>query len=291
MQAITLPALQALKEKRIFFALGPCRNRRHYLAAKLLGAVRAREEVRKLLVIFEVAPSTVRPRRLSLATGTSSSARRAVTELRALLRPLPARALQLFSLGAGVRRPDIRLMQNTGRSSIMQQQKDTLVGWLNDAYALERNLENVLENHAKDAKDFPQVASGIRQHLEETRRHAELVKGLVERLGGSTSAVKTAMGKVSGLFAGMSTGVFPDELVKNALSDYAAEHFEIASYRGLIVAARALGENDVVRVCEQILRDEENMARWLEQNLPVLVQEHLGREVAVGSGAGSFRTT
>jgi ferritin-like metal-binding protein YciE len=173
----------------------------------------------------------------------------------------------------------------------MQQQRETLVGWLNDAYALERNLENVLENHAKDAKDYPQVASAIQQHLEETRRHAELVKGLVERLGGSTSSVKTAMGKVSGLFAGMSTGVFPDELVKNALADYASEHFEIASYRALIVAARALGENEVVSVCEQILRDEEKMARWLEQNLPMVVQEHLGREVAVGAGSGSFRTT
>jgi ferritin-like metal-binding protein YciE len=173
--------------------------------------------------------------------------------------------------------------------------KDTLIGWLNDAYALERNLENVLENHAKDAKDYPQVQTRIQQHLEETRRHAELVKGLVEQLGGSTSSVKTAMGKVGGMFAGMSTGAFPDELVKNGLADYASEHFEIASYRALIEGARALGETEVARVCEQILRDEQEMARWLEQSLPMLVREYLGQGAAVGAGMGpgqgSFRTT
>jgi ferritin-like metal-binding protein YciE len=173
----------------------------------------------------------------------------------------------------------------------MQQQKEALIGWLNDAYAMERNLENVLENHVKDAKDHPQVASAIQRHLEETRRHAELVKGCVERLGGSTSSVKTAMGKVAGLFGGISTGIFPDELVKNALADYAAEHMEIAAYRALIVAARFLGETEVVRVCEQILPDEERMAKWLEQNLPMVVQDYLSREVAVGAGVGSRSTS
>jgi ferritin-like metal-binding protein YciE len=175
----------------------------------------------------------------------------------------------------------------------MQNPRETLLGWLNDAYAMERGLENVLENHANDAKDMPQAEGRIRQHLEETRRHAELVKGLVERMGGSTSTVKTTMGKVTGFFQGMSTGASPDELVKNGLSDYAAEHFEIASYRALIEGARALGENEVVRVCEQILRDEQEMARWLEQSLPMLVQDYLGQGATVGAGAGKsgFRTT
>jgi ferritin-like metal-binding protein YciE len=112
-----------------------------------------------------------------------------------------------------------------------------------------------------------------------------MVEQCIARLGGSTSTLKTALGTVSGFFQGRSTGAAPDELVKNALSDYAAEHFEIACYRALIVAARALGINDVVQICEQILRDEEDMARWLESHLPTTVQEYLGSEVAVGVGA------
>jgi ferritin-like metal-binding protein YciE len=168
--------------------------------------------------------------------------------------------------------------------------RETLIGWLNDAYAMEKGLVQVLENHANDVKDRPEMYRMIAQHLEQTKMHAERVRDCVERLGGSTSSVKTAMGAVSGFFQGRSTGASPDELVKNALSDYAAEHFEIASYRALIVAARALGENQVVQVCESILRDEEEMARWLEQNLPNVVQEYLGVQTTVGAGMGSMNT-
>ena len=168
----------------------------------------------------------------------------------------------------------------------MKDQKETLISWLNDAYSMEKGLVQVLENHAKDAKDHPEAFRKISEHLEATRRHADMVEQCIARLGGSTSSVKTAMGTVAGFFQGRSTGAAPDELVKNALSDYAAEHFEIACYRALIVAARALGVNDVVQICEQILRDEEDMARWLESSLPATVQEYLGTEVTAGSLAG-----
>ena len=167
----------------------------------------------------------------------------------------------------------------------MAHQKETLIGWLNDAYAMEKGLVQVLENHASDVKDRPEMYRKIAEHLEKTKMHAERVRDCVERLGGSTSSMKTAMGAISGFFQGRSTGASPDELVKNALSDYAAEHFEIASYKALIVAARALGEQEVAQVCETILRDEEDMARWLEQQLPTVVQEYLGQETHVGAGS------
>lgn len=162
--------------------------------------------------------------------------------------------------------------------------RETLIGWLNDAYAMEKGLVQVLENHANDVKDRPEMYRKIAEHLEKTKMHAERVRDCVERLGGSTSTVKTTLGAVSGFFQGRSTGASPDELVKNALADYASEHLEIASYRALIVAARALGEHDVVRVCEGILSDEEDMARWLEQSLPTVVQEYLGQHATVGTG-------
>jgi ferritin-like metal-binding protein YciE len=172
-----------------------------------------------------------------------------------------------------------------------QEPRETLIGWLNDAYAMEKGLVQVLENHANDVKDRPEMYRMMAQHLEQTRMHAERVKDCVERLGGSISTVKTAMGSVSGFFQGRSTGISPDELVKNGLSDYAAEHFEIASYRALITAARLLGENQVVQVCESILRDEEEMANWLEKTLPTVVQEYLGVQTTVGAGSMNPGTT
>ena len=140
-------------------------------------------------------------------------------------------------------------------------------------------------------RSHPELARKISEHLELTRRHADMVEQCIARLGGSTSTLKTAMGTVSGFFQGRSTGVAPDELVKTALSDYAAEHFEIASYRALIAAARALGQNEIVQICEDILRDEEDMARWLEKQLPMMVQEYLGQGVAQGVGQQTGSTS
>jgi ferritin-like metal-binding protein YciE len=168
----------------------------------------------------------------------------------------------------------------------MKDQKETLLSWLNDAYAMEKGQVQVLENHVKDAEDKPEIHRKLAEHLELTRRHADMVEQCVARLGGSTSSMKTAMGTVAGFFQGRSTGAAPDELVKNALSDYAAEHFEIACYRALITGARAVGAADVAQVCEQILRDEEDMARWLESRLPMTVQQYLGTEVTAGSMSG-----
>ncbi|MEA2515419.1 MAG: hypothetical protein QOJ59_4908 [Thermomicrobiales bacterium] len=148
-----------------------------------------------------------------------------------------------------------------------------LIGWLNDAYAMERSIIQVLENHTRDAKDHPDLQARLQQHLEETRGHAEQVKGCVERLGGNTSAIKTGMATVMGTVQGMSTALARDELVKNALHDYATEYFEMASYKSLIAASQDIGDQETVNVCQQILQDEESMAAFLDQQLPIITIE------------------
>jgi ferritin-like metal-binding protein YciE len=161
-------------------------------------------------------------------------------------------------------------------------QQETLIAWLNDAHAMEKSLAPVLENHAKDADLHPEMQVKLQEHLNETKQHAELVAGCIKRLGGSVSTVKSGLGTVMGTVQGMSTGMAKDELVKNALADYAAEHFEIASYRSLIAAAEELGDQQTVGVCQQILRDEEEMAGWLEQHLPTITREYLAKQANKG---------
>ncbi|HEV2109614.1 MAG TPA: ferritin-like domain-containing protein [Thermomicrobiales bacterium] len=154
--------------------------------------------------------------------------------------------------------------------------QEKLIAWLNDAHAMETSVAQVLEAHAKEAKDHPLMQTRMQEHLEETRRHADLVKGCIERLGSSPSTIKSGMGTVMGTVQGMSTALAKDKLVKNALADYASEHFEIASYQALVTAALQIGDQQTATVCQDILRDEDQMARWLEQQLPVIVQETIG---------------
>lgn len=153
--------------------------------------------------------------------------------------------------------------------------QELYLAWLKDAYGLERSLEQVLEHRVKDLKDQPQMQARVQQHLEETRRHAELVKGCIERHGESISAIKSGIAKVTGVLQGLSTGVAKDEMVKNCLTDYSAEHFEIACYTSLIAAAEELGDTHTAQICRDILREEEAMAQWLAQQIPIATRQAL----------------
>jgi ferritin-like metal-binding protein YciE len=153
--------------------------------------------------------------------------------------------------------------------------KDTLISWLKDAHGLENSVIQTLERHIDEAKDYPQVQSRMRQHLEESRNHANLVVGCLERYGESPSGMKETVGKITGFMQGVTPGAAPDSLVKNTLADYATEYFEMACYRSLVAAARYLDDNQTAQVCEQIMADELRMANWLEQQIPIATQDFL----------------
>lgn len=154
-------------------------------------------------------------------------------------------------------------------------EKELFIAWLNDAYSTELAMMPVLENHAKDAADYPQIHDRQIQHLEETRRQAERLETMIKSLGGKISTVKSITGKTLGLGKSVSTGIFSDEMIKNFLADYAAEHLEIASYKSLIAAAQHLGEDQCVPVLEEILAEEVSMAAWLKEHIPMATVESI----------------
>lgn len=152
---------------------------------------------------------------------------------------------------------------------------ELLISWLNDAYAMEQSLEDTLKRHADDAAGNPDVQSRIMQHITETKDQARIVKDCIEGLGGSTSKVKSAVSNVMGMAQGVLNRPASDTMVKNALADYAAEHFEIASYEALIHAATELGHADIAARLRPILVQEQAMAEFLAQALPAAVSEQL----------------
>jgi ferritin-like metal-binding protein YciE len=78
-----------------------------------------------------------------------------------------------------------------------------------------------------------------------------------------------------GAMQGMSTVMFADKVLKNALSEYAMEHFEIGCYSSLIAAAEQSGHTDIARTCSQILREETELVQWLEDQIPELTRAFL----------------
>ena len=154
-------------------------------------------------------------------------------------------------------------------------QKDTLVTWLKDAYAMEQGIVEILEKQIGQMEDMPDAQMRVQEHLELTKTQAERVKGCIERLDDNVSHVKSGLANFLGALQGMSTVLANDKMLKNALADYAIEYFEIASYMANAEAARELGYEDIARVCETIMMEEQEMADWLEEQLPVVTRHTL----------------
>lgn len=160
----------------------------------------------------------------------------------------------------------------------MAELKENLLDWLRDAHAMEQQAEQMLKAQASRIEHYPKIKARIEEHLQETLGQQKLLVGCIERLGGKPSAMKDVMGKVMAFGQAAGGALNSDEIVKGAIAGYVFENLEIATYTALISAAQIVGDADTVRVCEEILPQEEAMARWILENLPELTEEFLARD-------------
>lgn len=150
-----------------------------------------------------------------------------------------------------------------------------VLAWLDDAFAMERALADVLERRAEDAADEELVRGRILRHLDTSREHADILRECMHELGGAPSTGRRAYDEPFGSARAMADRPDDDVMVKDAISDYALEYYAIASYRALVEALRDLGRHDLAERLGPIVRHEEDMAEFLERQLPVAVRERL----------------
>jgi ferritin-like metal-binding protein YciE len=149
---------------------------------------------------------------------------------------------------------------------------DQLVAWLDDAHAMESGLIPILQNHAAHfGNRVPQAARRLEQHIVETQQHVQRLQECLRLLDTTPSGIKSTVPSVVGSIEGATTAFFRDQLVKDALADYASEQFEVGCYTALVSAARQLGYDGVARLCEQNLEEDRSMAAWVLQQLPMVV--------------------
>ena len=158
--------------------------------------------------------------------------------------------------------PDVRLLQ-----------------WLRDAHAMEEQAITMLSSEARRIENYPELKAQIERHLSETERQRDRLEACIERHNGGASAIKDTMAKMTAFGQAMSGLFVGDEVVKLGLVLSTFEHMEIASYRILIATAEEAGDQETKRVCEEILREEEAMAKWAEDNLEPLTRAFLAREM------------
>ena len=155
-----------------------------------------------------------------------------------------------------------------------------LLDWLRDAHAMEQQAEQMLRAQSGRLEHYPELKARIDQHLEETLGQQKLVAECIERLGGSTSVMKDLTGKIMAFGQAVGGMTQTDEVVKGANMSYVFENLEIASYTALIAAADRCGDMATKAACERILPQEQAMAQWLLEHIPMITAQYLERSAA-----------
>lgn len=151
------------------------------------------------------------------------------------------------------------------------------IDWVRDAHAMEEQAETMLKKMADRLEHYPLLQQRIVQHISETQNQQRLVRSVLERLDESNSVLKDTAAKISAFGQGIGGLFASDEVVKGGLAGYVFEHMEIASYSALIAAAEYVGDLEGATVFRQIKAQEEEMAAWLQENLPAVTHEFLRR--------------
>jgi ferritin-like metal-binding protein YciE len=181
--------------------------------------------------------------------------------------------------------------------------RDTkLVQYLNEAYGKEKELETALTAHIGMTTRMP-YKKRLREHLRETKAHARGLERRIKELGGKaepgnvvaeagsrlTEVASRAVAAAQGpLHALRGTGE-QEKMLKNAKTEYAEEHEEIATYAAIEALADTVGDADTAKLARGIRREEEKMARYLERLIPTLAKAVSREEIPAAERQTSAR--
>lgn len=145
--------------------------------------------------------------------------------------------------------------------------REKLVDLLQDAYAMENQIIELLEKQVKETKPYPDVQARLQEHLDATRQHRARMETRLSAHGKQPSTMKGLFSSLMGNMQGALGGTRANDLMLSARDDYAIEHLEIAMYGLLISVAQLFGDEETISAAEENLRDEVVMAQWLQHHL------------------------
>jgi ferritin-like metal-binding protein YciE len=138
---------------------------------------------------------------------------------------------------------------------------------IKNAHAMENQALSIMKPQISRIENYPDVARRLEQHIKETEGQIARLEDILSRVGEDSSTFKDWALSMSGGMAALAHTAASDEILKNTLANYAFEHFEIAAYKSLLALAE-LGE--ITTACpalEANLKEEEDMAEWLDANI------------------------
>ena len=153
--------------------------------------------------------------------------------------------------------------------------KRMLIAWLNDAHIMETRSLPILRRRVSDEPQGLDARARRESHVRETEQQVERLRQALTALGSAPTPVLRSSEAVVMLTQAITSRVFSDRLVISAIADLAAEQFEVAAYTALIAAAEHAGEAEVARLCRLNRGEDEDMAEWLDAQIPIVVARTL----------------
>lgn len=161
--------------------------------------------------------------------------------------------------------------------------RELFVTGLQNAHAVEKQALSIMTPQVSRIENYPEVADRLRLHIEETNGQIARLDEILTGFDTSRSAIKDMGLSMSGSMAAIAHTVAGDEIIKNSFANYAFEHFEIASYKSLLVLAEDGGFVQALPLLEQSLGEEVSMAQWIDDNLPIVTRRYASLYAEGGS--------
>lgn len=161
--------------------------------------------------------------------------------------------------------------------------RDIFVTGLRNIHAVEKQALSIMTPQAARIENYPEVADRLRSHIEETNGQIARLDEILAGLDTGGSMLKDAGMSLSGTMAVMAHTIADDEILKNSFANYMFEHFEIASYKSLLVLAEDGGFADATPLLARSLGEEERMAEWIGEALPTITRRYVDLYTAQGA--------
>jgi ferritin-like metal-binding protein YciE len=177
------------------------------------------------------------------------------------------------------------------------QMQELLKHELGDLLYAEQLILKMLGTLTREVNN-PEMKARVEEHAAETEEQIERLKRAFEAIGEKAKAEKcdAAVG-LKAEHDSFKKEEKPSKPVLEAFdlgSALRVEHYEIAGYRTAIAIAQVMGENEVVSLLNETLREEEAMASFIERNavkaLKLLAEQMEPRDVEFTADEGGSRS-
>ena len=137
--------------------------------------------------------------------------------------------------------------------------------YLSEIYALERKAETIWADRIdKIPEANANIADYLRGYVYQKKQHITSLKKCLQKLDiNDPGRDAPSPHYIADIGLQMAT----DNIEGETFCNTAFERFEAAVYRKIIECSKAARHDDIAAVCETILRQEEEVARWLEHAL------------------------